>query len=159
MQGHPSYNYSPQSGNVYQKHFDALIDYMTEHGIESFDVGLRSCFEEWSNQYRASTLSTRLSGIKGIMLKNGIPFSDHTIIYIQKCISNMERSSSPAKQASPFTLDDVQKYLGYDHSNKADVLLKKVILIVGVFCLLRGNELRQLCRNDLTVFDCIAIHI
>lgn len=57
--------------------------------MTDIDAGLRACFEEWSSQYKASSLSCRLSGIKGIMLKDGVPFDINTIGYIQRCISNM----------------------------------------------------------------------
>ena len=124
---------------------------MKTRGIMNIDDGLRLCFEEWSGRYMASTLSTRLSGIKGIMLKDRVPFSDSTIMYIQRCIANMQRASPAAKQADVFSLDDFRQYLNYDHQSNADTLLKKMVFIVGVFCLLRGQEFRALTRQNVRV--------
>ena len=45
------------------------------------------------------------------------------------------------------------------HDGDADMLLKKVILLTGVFCLLRGQELRRLMRRDVRVAVLVAIDI
>ena len=151
MDANPAYNICPASERMYRRAYADLCVFMKTRGIMNIDDGLRLCFEEWSGRYKASTLSTRLSGIKGIMLKERVPFSESTIMYIQRCISNMDRASPAPKQADVFSLDDFLQYLSYDHQSNADTLLKKMVFIVGVFCLLRGQEFRALTRQSVIV--------
>ena len=151
MKANTSYNYCPTSEHTYRTYYNEFRAFMEMRGISDIDDGLRACFQEWSNHYKASSLSCRLSGVKGIMLKDGVAFQESTMLYIQRCISNMQRASPPPKQADAFTIEDFKEYLSLDHQDNWGILLKKMVLIIGVFCLLRGRELRALTRDAIRV--------
>ena len=57
-----------------------------ELGISSVDDGLKAVFDQWATCYQASTFSTRLSGIKSILIPREIAYKDSTFEFIQKCI-------------------------------------------------------------------------
>lgn len=151
MQACSSYKCCPKSEGVYRKYYDQMMKIKESEGCATVDEALRYTFEIWSSSFAASTLSTRLSGIKSILIADGITFSDNTIKYIQKCICNKAKAGPPSKQAAAFSLQDITSFLKLSHKNDASMLLKKVILLTGVFCLLRGQELRMLQRRDIRV--------
>ena len=159
MNSNPNYKYCPKSEKTYLRYYNEFMTAKEELGISSVDDGLKAVFDKWATCYQASTLSTRLSGIKSILISREIGYKDSTFERIQKCISNYGRSSDPQKQAAAFTLDDVVRFLEMSHDGDADMLLKKVILLTGVFCLLRGQELRRLMRRDVRVTAFVAIDI
>ena len=89
MNSNPHYKYCPKSEKTYLRYYNEFMTAKEELGISSVDDGLKAVFDKWATCYQASTLSTRLSGIKSILISREIAYKDSTFEFIQKCI-NME---------------------------------------------------------------------
>lgn len=86
MNSNPNYKYCPKSEKTYLRYYDEFMTAKEELGISSVDDGLKAVFDQWVTYYQASTLSTRLSGIKSILISREIEYKDSTFEFIQKCI-------------------------------------------------------------------------
>ena len=86
MNSNPNYKYCPKSEKTYLRYYDEFMTAKEELGISSVDDGLKAVFDQWATCYQASTLSTRLSGIKSILISREIAYKDSTFEFIQKCI-------------------------------------------------------------------------
>lgn len=72
MKANPHYKYCPKSEKTYLRYYDEFMTAKEELGISSVDDGLKAVFDHWATCYQASTLSTRLSGIKSILISREI---------------------------------------------------------------------------------------
>ena len=124
---------------------------MYKLGISDYNEGLKRVFEEWSSRYKGSTLSTKLSAIKTIAKARQIPIDNLSIEYVQSCITHQKKADPPTKQASVFTRDDLMTYLRFDHHNHPDILISKVMMIIGFVCFTRGEEMRGLTLDRVRV--------
>lgn len=72
MNSNPNYKYCPKSEKTYLRYYDEFMTAKEELDISSVDDGLKAVFDQWATCYQASTLSTRLSGIKSILISREI---------------------------------------------------------------------------------------
>ena len=120
---------------------------MYKLGISDYNEGLKRVFEEWSSRYKGSTLSAKLSAIKTIAKARHIPIDNLSIEYVQSCITHQKKADPPTKQASVFTREELMTYLCFDHHNHADILISKVMMIIGFACFPRGDEMMNTRSN------------
>lgn len=147
----PNFSPLPRSKDTYERVFGAFENEMHRLGISNYNEGLKRVFEEWSSRYKGSTLSTKLSAIKTIAKARQIPIDNLSIEYVQSCITHQKKADPPTKQASVFTRDDLMTYLRFDHHNHPDILISKVMMIIGFVCFTRGEEMRRLTLDRVRV--------
>ena len=147
----PYFSPYPISKGTYERIFSAFEDEMRRLGISDYNEGLKRVFLEWSSRYKGSTLSTKLSAIKSIAKAREIPINSLSIEYVQSCITHQKKADPPTKQASVFTREDLITYLHFDHHNHPDILISKVMMIIGFVCFPRGEEMRRLTLDRITV--------
>ena len=154
----PNFSPLPRSAEVYERVFTQFEKEMRRLGITDYNDGLKQVFLEWSSRYKASTLSTRLSGIRSIIKARQLPVTDLTLEYIQSCISHQKKADPPTKKASIFSRDDLMTYLRLDHQNHPEILISKVMMIIGFCCLPRGEEMRGITLDHIRVHILLHPH-
>ena len=124
---------------------------MREMGITDYSEGLKRVFEKWMETYSESDLLSILSHILWEAKRRQITIDENVVDSIRAHLSREWVVEFPEEDEPLFTRSDYISFLRMNHHGRPDILLCKVMMIIGFSSMARCEEMRGITIYHIKV--------
>lgn len=143
----------------FNQSFENFENEMREMGITDYNEGLKKVVEKWEKEYERYDLISQVWAILMVADWREISFDDEVVESLRRRLLKQGIAQLPVEDEPLFTRDDYVSFLRMNHHGRPDILLCKVMMIIGFSSMARCEEMRGLTIYHINVFTVGTYHI
>ena len=143
----------------FNQSFENFENEMHEMGITDYNEGLKKVVEKWEKEYERYDLILQVWAILMVADWREISFDDEVVESLRRRLLKQGMTQLPVEDEPLFTRDDYVSFLRMNHHGRPDILLCKVMMIIGFSSMARCEEMRGLTIYHINVFTVGTYHI
>ena len=143
----------------FNQSFENFENEMREMGITDYNEGLKKVVEKWEKEYERYDLISQVWAILMVADWREISFDDEVVESLRRRLLKQGMTQLPVEDEPLFTRDDYVSFLRMNHHGRPDILLCKVMMIIGFSSMVRCEEMRGLTIYHINVFTVGTYHI